>query len=147
MRPVYQTHADQSRQCDIVARYLAWRAGVVKENLWYRKSADLDCDDGEFIDDAGRIAAIVEVKNRRNPMLRYSTFAISEKKLINCLAKAKLLKVDFVLLVQFTDALTSCHIKDLNFARSMEGARRDRGDALDQEVMFQIPVSRLQIRG
>lgn len=83
-----------------------------------------------------RIVAYVEIKTRTNPHDAFPTYMISSQKMTSGLTAASFLKIKFLLVVQFADALMFVDVPTAKF--HLETA--DRKDADCIEVVLQIQM-------
>lgn len=133
MRPIYETSADRQREDD-VRRYISDNYACI-----YMKTAVLAGVDGYLYYPDQRLAAIVEIKCRKNAYNKYPTYMISANKWRNGLQLAKEKEVPFMLVVSFTDGVYVTKMKDSYEIK--QGGRYDRGDSMDVEDCIYIPMS------
>jgi len=133
MRPIYETPADKQRE-DEVRRYISESYSCV-----YMKTAELAGVDGYLYYPDMKLAAIVEIKTRRNNYNKYPTYMLSANKWRNGLALSKEKGVPFMLVVSFLDGIYVTKMKQEYDIR--QGGRYDRGDAMDVEDCVYIPMS------
>jgi len=132
MRPVYESSADKTAEACVI-RKLSER----QQGAQFVKLPQLSVLDYVVIDNE-KVKALVEIKNRRNPVDKYPTYIISERKLKDGLELSKLLNVSFILVVSWLDDIRWVKIKRLYPAEI--GGRYDRGDAQDIERVCHIPI-------
>lgn len=133
MRKIYQTAEDKKRQGSVAERLMeAWNCDFVT-------APDLSFVDGKVLDSGGRLAALVEIKTRRNASTKYPTYMLSAHKWRNALQAANEYRVPFMLVVEFTDGIYAAKIRsDYNIQK---GGRYDRGDSMDVEDCVYIPMA------
>jgi hypothetical protein len=103
------------------------------------KTAELAGVDGYLYYPDMKLAAIVEIKTRRNNYNKYPTYMLSANKWRNGLALSKEKGVPFMLVVSFLDGIYVTKMKQEYDIR--QGGRYDRGDAMDVEDCVYIPMS------
>lgn len=86
-----------------------------------------------------KVKGVVEFKRRRNPINKYRTYDIAQRKIEDCLSIAKSLKTDFFLVVQWEDRFGWIKIESIDQYPSQMGGRYDRGPKVGQEMMMKIP--------
>jgi hypothetical protein len=140
-RPIYETNADRQRElsvAEIMAPIL--RSKMVKT----RHLSPID-----FIVQSleGVATGLMEVKVRRYTPEELDTmggFFLSEEKLMVIYRTAKILKMDFHLVVQTPICLLHLCFKDGNSWPRLErtfGGRFDRGDSKDAETLCLFPTT------
>jgi hypothetical protein len=133
MRPIYETSLDRARE-QAVRDYL-----MQKYACAYTPSEKLAPFDGYLRKPDGALAAIIEIKTRKNNKNKYPTYMLSANKWEVGRRVADNLGVPFLLVVQFTDGVYVTKLK-ANYPIS-QGGRYDRNDARDVEPCIFIPMS------
>lgn len=89
------------------------------------------------------VVAIVEIKVRENASSKFSEYLISLRKILELKTRSLSMSTSGILLVQFTDCTMLLNVSkvDLSLLKVREGGRTDRGDPLDIEPCFLIPMS------
>lgn len=134
-RPIYETDADREREDEVLRALL-----YMKDEYYYTKAEKLSCYDFRMYgSDDQNLIALGEIKIRGNHSFKYPDYMISKAKVLECLAEAEALGVDFGLFVRFTDGLFCTKVKpDCPYPTKMAG-RYDRQDAKDREPCIFIP--------
>ena len=132
MRPIYETTQDRVRENE-VALYLE-----TKYACRYTQAPKLSPYDGSLSYPDGRLAALVEIKTRRNAKDKYPTYMLSAAKWRSGLSVSADLGVPFLLFVRFTDGLFTTKLKESYPVQ--RGGRWDRGDTKDVEDCVFIPM-------
>lgn len=133
MRKIYETDKDRENQLR-VSKYL--------EDTWgclFKKAIDLVAVDGAVFTYDNELAALIEIKTRRNPSNRYPTYMLSAHKWKRGLDLANEYQVPLMLVVEFTDGVYATKLKN-NYSVS-KGGRTDRGDLMDIEDCIYIPMN------
>ena len=133
LRPIYETAKDRERE-NSVRQYL-----ISKYECVYRPTDTLQVFDGYLLYPNETLAAIVEIKTRKNESSRYPTYMISARKWRTGLGLAEEHNVPFMLVVAFTDGVFVTKFKS-NYPTAL-GGRRDRNDAQDMEECIYIPMT------
>ena len=133
MRKIYQTAEDKEKQMRVATHITkAWDCDFVT-------APDLSYVDGKILGANGEVAALVEIKTRKNASNKYPTYMLSANKWRNALHLANEYRVPFMLVVEFTDGVYATKIKsDYLIAK---GGRVDRNDSMDIEDCIYIPMS------
>jgi len=133
MRPIYETSADRARE-NVVRQYLESKYACL-----YTPAEPLSPFDGVLKYPDGTVAAIVEIKTRKNTKNKYPTYMLSAAKWESGRKVAEDLGVPFLLIVRFTDGVYVTKLKKeypIN-----QGGRYDRNDAQDVEPCVFIPMT------
>lgn len=133
MRKIYETDRDRENQLR-VSKYL--------EKTWdcvFKKAVDLAAVDGAIFTADKKLAALIEIKTRRNPSDRYPTYMLSAHKWRRGLDLANKYQVPLMLVVEFTNGVYATKLK--NDYTISKGGRLDRGDSMDIENCIYIPMN------
>jgi len=130
-RPVYENVDDRSREQDI-ADLLADRWGC----LILKMPRLCVVDRMAFI--GGEAKAWLEIKCRTNAFDKYPTYMISARKIYDGVHLSRITKVPFILVVSWSDCVKYIRVDKVYPLRV--GGRYDRNDALDEEVVCDIPL-------
>jgi len=136
MRPIYETSADKMRE-QKVREYI-----TACYNCSYEKTPALASVDGYLYHPDGALAALVEIKTRKNEYNKYPTYMLSAAKWKEGLAQAKQLNVPSLLVVSFVDGVFLTQLKEDYEIR--KGGRFDRGDPRDLEDCIYIPIDQFK---
>ena len=126
----YETKEDKRREktvADKLAKAWDCKMYAMPEHHWFDYCAI----------QSGRVVAYVEIKTRTNSHAKYPTYMISSRKITNGLNSAALLKIKFLLVVQFTDALMFADVGNSVFNLNIGGTTK-RNDEQDIEIVCQI---------
>lgn len=135
---IYQTKTDEDREWAALDRWQTARGtkvGHVRRVLAPFDGVELSGSD---------LNAILEVKVRNNPRLKYPTYMIDKAKVDKLHDMAGDLGVVGVVLVQFTNTL--CYATTHRFKKSATvsaGGRTDRGDKNDIDTVYLLPIQYL----
>lgn len=134
-RPRYESEEDVEREQETLQVFCD------KYDREYKKVRRID----SYTPDAtiwceGERTGVVEVKVRTNEIRRYRTYLISKAKLDSIHERWS--PLPFVLLVRWTDVAGWVKVTEeaMRDWRVQEGGRTDRGDALDVEDCYMIPI-------
>jgi hypothetical protein len=135
-RPVYERSNDRLQEQKI-AELAASKWGVSLIRLAELAGADY------MMVKHGELKAIVEIKNRSNPIALYPTYMISAAKISALNAVAAVIKAKPLLIVQWTDCAGWL---DTTTATGDQGTggRADRSDPMDVEECIYIPVNQFR---
>ena len=127
-RPIYET-AENRQSESSAARIIEEKLGltVVQNKRLYPA-------DYSFIKN-GVVKGIGEIKVRKNPRFKYSTFFISADKITKCKAFSQEFGIPFFLFVWWSDGLYTINLTDKKPLHLAIGGRYDRGDSQDVEPM------------
>ena len=143
-RKIYETGEHMQGERLAQEKLVRWCSG---KNAWGNvtaiampRLAGFDCI---LIDEKECVVAIVEIKVRASASNKFSEYLISLRKILELKAHASAMNTSGILLVQFTDCTMLLNVAkvDLSLLKIMEGGRTDRGDPLDIEPCFLIPMS------
>lgn len=132
-RPIYESRVDRDRQREAIAHLERMTASTAVE------TARLVAWDFEMVRD-GRTVAIVEVKCRTNPMLKYPTYMVSATKAAAIRDEAASRRIAGVLLVRWSDAIGWVRLDRLVDWKVSSGGRTDRADPLDIEPVLHVEI-------
>jgi len=127
---IMETDADRKREKTVASKIeQAWNCQLVEmpKLSWFDYCASRD----------GKIVAYIEIKTRTNSQDAYSTYMISATKITKGLNAARVLRIKFLLVVQFTDALMFVDVSKAKFSLGIA----DRKDVNCIEVVLQIPMN------
>jgi hypothetical protein len=136
-RPVYERSNDRLQEQKI-AELAASKWGVSLIRLAELAGADY------MMVKSGELKAIVEIKNRSNPIARYPTYMISATKISALNAVAAAIKAKPLLIVQWTDCAGWVDTNTANGNQGI-GGRADRADPMDMEKCCYIPVTQFRM--
>tara|TARA_R110002167_G_scaffold17816_4_gene67673 strand:+ start:79 stop:528 length:450 start_codon:yes stop_codon:yes gene_type:complete len=129
----YETSADKTRESK-VAMLLekSWQCKMVEmpKHHWFDYCAFKN----------GIVVAYVEIKNRTNRHDHYPTYMISSKKIAHGLNAAAMLRIKFLLVVQFTNALMFVDVAKAKFVLNIGGTTA-RNDEQDIEIVAKIQMN------
>jgi hypothetical protein len=128
-RPVYERSNDRLQEQKI-AELAASKWGVSLIRLAELAGADY------MMVKHGELKAIVEIKNRSNPIALYPTYMISATKISALNAVAAVIKAKPVLIVQWKDCV--------GWVNTAAVSRADRDDPMDMERCIYIPVTQFK---
>ena len=135
-RPVYERSNDRLQEQKI-AELAASKWGVSLIRLAELAGADY------MMVKSGELKAIVEIKNRSNPIALYPTYMISAAKISALNAVAAVIKAKPLLIVQWKDCVGWVNTAAVSVAHGT-GGRADRDDPMDMERCIYIPVTQFK---
>jgi hypothetical protein len=135
-RPIY--HRDEDAELAVGEAIAEW---VGAEMI---KTDEFCCFDFLALR-GGQLVGILEVKCRNNPIYEYPSLMLSKQKVDRILQASELLRVPALLAVSFLGQIAVMDLsgfKDLGPARY--GERTDRGDKMDRELVYDLPIDRFR---
>jgi len=136
MRPVYETNEDREKEASV------WKYLTNKYDCSYSLAPSLSQVDGFLYKADGSLAAIVEIKNRRNKKNKYPTYMLSARKWKAGIKISNHYEVPFILVVNFTDGVYFTKLTEkVSFG---VGGRYDRNDSMDVEECVYIPMDKFK---
>jgi hypothetical protein len=130
-RPVYENNGDRSREQG-VADLLAEKWGCSIFKMPHLCSVD------RMAVDEAEVKAWLEIKCRTNSFDKYPTYMISARKIHDGLHLSRITRVPFILVVSWSDCVKYIKVEKTYPLRV--GGRYDRNDALDEEIVCDIPL-------
>jgi len=138
-RAIYENADDRARESEVIKAF--------SKRFWvdYLSLPVLSVADYIVMHKDGRMLSIVEIKSRTTPKDEYPTYFIGKRKAGDLVVVATKLKLEPVLVVDFSDCSTWVNLRRDPFEEVRPGGRYDRGDTQDEEPMLHIPTEKLRI--
>jgi hypothetical protein len=135
-RPLYETQQDRDNE-QAMARIISARYGCTMHKMPMKYTLDYAAQKD------GRVIGFVEMRRRRIPMHKYSTYMIALHKVIKAKELSSVTGLPCLLAIQWTDRLGIVDISKCEFEIEINGSMR-RNDPQDIEPMALINIAEFQ---
>jgi hypothetical protein len=136
--PIFQTEADTANE-RAVAEILSEKFGCEIRSFGGRSEVDM------YAVRDGRMAAVIELKTRKNSSTTYPTVFLSMRKYVDLRAFSHLFGVPAIFVVMYDDGIRYIDIGDVDTSRHIMGGNSRNKAYNDIEPLIEVPVESLQV--